>query len=111
MYNEIVNDVAFYFGGGPVFGFGYNEHKLTFPPYMGSSQTDKINNMTLGLSMVSGVEWFVTKKISLTAEYGLSFNYGYSEQSNSDNYHINTYKTNSFSFSPSTAKLGVAVYF
>jgi opacity protein-like surface antigen len=111
MYNEVVNDVAFYFGGGPVFGIGYNEDKQTFPPYMGSNQTDKINNMTLGLSMISGVEWFVTKKISLTAEYGLSFQYGYSEQSNSYAYHISTYKTSSFSLSPATAKLGVAVYF
>jgi len=37
------------------------------------SRKDEIDNFTIGLDMLIGVEWMFSKNMSLSAEYGIQF--------------------------------------
>jgi hypothetical protein len=103
-------NIYFYAGAGPYFGYFSNK---TSPQPSGNYSERK--RLSLGISAVLGVEWFFNKRFSLSAEYGAL---GYHEKT-TESYlipytrlvkkHVNT-ENKIFSFSGST-KLGISIYF
>jgi len=112
-YNKVVNDVAFYYGGGPLAGLSYskiNETPLNY--YNSNSSEDITNKWTVGISLVCGVDWFLNKTISLSAEYGLSVSYYKAVEniivaSTSTSQNANY----GYQFGANSVKLGLSIYF
>lgn len=113
--------VNLYYGLGPR---GYYRHtwakQLRDMTDSTSTETiNKLNNWEVGVAGVLGVEWFVTKNISLLGEYGSSLMYSHDkvrgEQTlvRPDGTRVNATetKTNEVSFGASAVKLGLSVYF
>jgi opacity protein-like surface antigen len=78
-YSESHSGISFFYGVGPFLGFGKSEKKDEWVShYPGHSRTNLDETKTgwsLGLTGLVGVEWFVSKSISLHAEYRISLGY------------------------------------
>ncbi|HDQ46284.1 MAG TPA: hypothetical protein ENN17_12440 [bacterium] len=80
-YAENTRGVLFYYGTGPFLGFGrYREKNKVIAPLIACPQSESTadrerTSWSLGLTGLAGVEWFVSKSISLHAEYGISLGY------------------------------------
>ena len=122
-------DVTFFFGSGPLVRFAHseydNEDSFSYGTSNGtryySSEEDRWN---VGLSALSGAEWFATESISLHAEYGLSLEYQSASRVSKgiENSFDPYYGVRSFSyeaetsghsvrFNLATVKFGLSVYF
>jgi opacity protein-like surface antigen len=81
-YSESYSGISFFYGVGPFLGFSKSEKKDELvSPYPGHPRTNLDETKTgwsLGLTGLVGVEWFVSKSISLHAEYRISL--GYSQE-------------------------------
>jgi hypothetical protein len=110
-YNHLNHDVAFYYGGGPVIGFSYSRDNTIYTINNVPESDRKSNSYNAGLNFVGGVEWYLTKNLSLLGEYGFSFSYNYNITNFVDNYEKYNYKTKGYSLGSSAVKLGVSVYF
>lgn len=114
-----------YGGAGPFFRYEFMSDKsesINSIPYggLGTSPTKTVTETTSkffvpGLMGVLGVEWFATKGISLTAEYGLqvSYTWGKIETKNTSSYSIasSSTKQEGWNMGGSNVKLGLSVYF
>ena len=78
-YSESYSGISFFYGVGPFLGFSKSEKKDEWvSPYPGHPRTNLDETKTgwsLGLTGLVGVEWFVSKSISLHAEYRISLGY------------------------------------
>ena len=119
-YNRIIRDVAVYCGGGPLLGLTYSRDNQLYATNNQPNRDNKSNGYNAGLSFVGGVEWYLTKNISLLGEYGFSAGYNYSinhynvEMVPANTTYINSFRTekiSGYSFGGSTVRLGVSVYF
>jgi len=83
-YPRSTKSVHVFFGTGPFFGLlMQNQNAGSQDLNMDPPQEDRVTEMELdswmlGASFIIGVEWFLKKEISLTAEYGTSFSYTHS---------------------------------
>jgi hypothetical protein len=116
--------IHFYYGTGPVIGYNYSKshHSDNSAPseaYYENIQESIPKGFSAGIGGVCGVEVFVTKAISLSAEYNATALYSHGSSENSQeqrwgNGQIdivnNTYTTDNFAFT-SAAKLGLIIYF
>ena len=120
-YTQIDPQLHFFLGTGPTFGFWHRKSKSndwrTYPPEPERhTYISKEYNWSLGISGVLGVEWFPKKRISLLAEYGVSFEYLYllrkSEYIGDPRvkYNKSRYRSNYFMLNLLEAKIGIAVY-
>ena len=72
---------SFYFGIGPLIGYGWtkNQSRSTTSNLSGSqsfsNSTSETNNYSLGFLGSLGVEWFFSEHLSVHAEYGLAATY------------------------------------
>ncbi|HEX2869348.1 MAG TPA: hypothetical protein VHO03_20055 [Ignavibacteriales bacterium] len=125
-YFNPASKVLLFGGAGPLAGYDYNYEKTESilgsagsSPMISNNET-KSKQWSFGISGVMGVEWFVSKGISLSAEYGLQANYywwdseGTGTYTNSSFDHI-TQKANTsvkgWNLSGNYAKLGLSLYF
>ena len=121
-YTQIDPKLHFFLGIGPTFGFSHfkskSESRYTYLQEPESrTYISKTYNWSLGISGVLGAEWFPTKRISVIAEYGVSFDYRYQirrsevigdapTKSSRNRNHMNY-----FALDLLAAKIGIAVYF
>lgn len=125
-YSNPENRVNFFIGFGPHFGFSKDDtyaHYEYLLEWTGedidsswinnSNRTAIIDNWEIGLSSIIGLDLLVTQNISLMAEYGILFDYIWTNEK--ENYNNDTHgyynKTTTFSFKSNGVKLGLAVYF
>ncbi len=116
--------VSAYYGIGPNLAWMLEDVKTTSRDYDDSGhvvRTDRYIShrafFNAGILNVLGVEWFLSKNISLTAEYGLLFIY-YWGNTKSIHQYIDTaieeetnYKSSGFSIDNAPVKFGLSAYF
>ncbi len=117
--------IYFYYGGGPLVGYSYSNTEWTSHanPDLGGWKNEsrsKSKSFSAGLGVVCGVECFVTRDISLCAEYNLAATYTHShvEEPTKQYYAGSPTQTSdrqntrdSFNFGSSAVKMGLLVYF
>ena len=118
--------VSLFLGVGPYFQYG--QYKIQYNWNRNNTDTlvyisdENITNVRygLGVSFVGGVEVFVTKYLSLHAEYGSNFYYSYNEEKKEKNgediisgkFNTKTKKTSDgYNFSANSVMFGVSLYF
>jgi opacity protein-like surface antigen len=77
-----------YVGIGPTIGFSRNKTEASGTTYytdatIESTSSDRRYTLTGGIASAVGVEWFVSKSLSLTAEYGVQLVYVYTDRDSS----------------------------
>ncbi len=115
-YHKAYRHIRFYYGIGPVVGFGYDHSKNS--QNSGVNITKQINTSEqIGLNGVAGVEWFVKPQISLLAEYVPemtgNFSSNFTKTSNSTTGASSRNKTSArgIQFHSIPVRFGVSVYF
>lgn len=111
-YLETLNEVFFYCGAGPNVGYTFTKqraHQITQDTSFNVNQTTK--TLEFGLDFLTGVEWMFSKRMSLSAEYGLSLYYIKNKYYRDDP--VRSAKTNekSFNIRPANIKFGLSIYF
>jgi opacity protein-like surface antigen len=99
-YLKVVDDIALFTGGG-----------LSYSTYRNENQNNDNTDWAIGLSGIIGMEWFVKKNISLSAEYNLQLKYA---DSNHEGYisgkwtqiHYTSFYVSSYN----QFKIGVSLY-
>jgi hypothetical protein len=107
------DNIGFYGGAGPfiTYSTSTNESKTTGTPN-DNHYTDTSNNFVLGVDFIAGVEWFFTKNMSLSAEYG--FNFSYKSRTSEREIESGPYSNSNqklYSFSGNDINFGISVYF
>jgi opacity protein-like surface antigen len=78
-YSESYSGISFFYGVGPFLGFSKSEKKdewvSSYPGHPRTNLDETKTGWSLGLTGLVGVEWFVSKSISLHAEYRISLGY------------------------------------
>ena len=124
-YPRAAKSIEVFFGAGPFFGvLMHNAESGSQDMNTDPLQEDRALEMdrdswTLGASFIIGVEWFVKKEISLTAEYGTSFSYTHSRidrvEEGMVDQDANSQTTSSeishYKFEANQVKFGVSIYF
>lgn len=110
-YKQGTTDIWYYFGGGPF--ISTNFYKNEGHDRKGQNIYTKDNTTSFGISFLFGVEWFVSKNFSLSAEYGLSIkSYKETYESKNSLYEkLNKKDSKGTSLNYSSIRLGLSVYF
>jgi len=106
-------DVGFYLGTGPTFGFGVSNSEGEYK--VADSTVEKGSGSgdfyTIGLDLIAGVEWSFHKDMTLSAEYGIKFYYTH----RTENFDTTTRKeertSESFRLTANYINFGISVYF
>jgi len=107
------DNIAFYGGTGPfvTYSTSSNESTTTGTP-SDKHLKDTSNNFVLGVDFIAGVEWFFTKNMSLSAEYGFNFSYrSRTSEREIDNGLYSDSNQKLYSFSGNDINFGISVYF
>ncbi len=125
-YTATAKAVYLYYGTGPIVGYAYSNAKQTSQgsPSVGSMSSEvksKGKKSFTGLGALCGVECFVTKNISLCAEYSISalYTHNHTEHSESsffsDGAIAGRYEVQAtsgvFNLTSNGAKMGLVIYF
>ena len=113
--NYLDNNLNFYFGGGPTFSYGVSRNETLD---MQSNSIINSNNYSkdYGISACLGIEWYFNKSMSLSAQYGIAFDYSEAIQ-NSNSADNNTqvsysvHKSTGYQINPNSVLFGLSVYF
>jgi len=106
--------ISVYFGVGPF--VSYNKHRTHDETYYYNNDTNPFsdgqnNYWDLGLAGLLGSEVFVTKYISIFAEYNCRYRYRYIKSNGERRTELTTTKTKSSEFKSLSLKFGLSVYF
>lgn len=111
---QLSNNVLFYLGAGPYISInsedGQSKEKYMFDPRIFPSKRE-ISYFEFGVNFAIGVDWFLTKNISLSGEYEIYYfnrDYNFSYE---DEYGKRTIDQANSGIDFNSVKLGVAVYF
>jgi hypothetical protein len=123
-YSESSIGIHFYYGTGPFISYGrtHDEGETISTPvsFQGSKSTfdHTGTNWSAGLSGLAGVEWFVSRAISLHAEYGVSLGYSWNKNEATSTYRSQTINKSisestgkSWALSSNGVLFGMSVYF
>ena len=111
-YNKLINNIAFYFGGGPLVGISYG--KTNSAASNGYNTYETITRgWNLGLGFSGGVDWFVSKGLSISAEYNFAASYAKTINNSvmPGNAELEQETTYGYQFGGSNVNLGVSFYF
>jgi hypothetical protein len=97
-YETPYENIAIYFGVGPVAGYSYSRYDASYP---WSYQ------YTAGVVGSFGAEWFFSKKLSLHAEYGLNATYAWTRSESE----TSKSTTKSFGIGGQSVLFGLSVHF
>jgi hypothetical protein len=97
-YETPYENIATYFGVGPVVGYSYSRYDASYPISF---------QYSVGVVGSFGAEWFFSKKLSLHAEYGLNAAYIWSKYNSGSS--TNTVK--SFNVGGQSVLFGLSVHF
>jgi len=111
-YFTVTDNIAFFGGAGPFISF-FDQNSERVITENGTEINRKISRSgyTAGLDLITGVEWWFHEQMSLSAEYGLKFNYTNSEDKFNDDVIEGESEINSFHIIGNTVKFGISVYF
>lgn len=107
------DEIGFYLGTGPTFGFGNSEgeFELEISDSIVQKGSGSGDNFTIGLDAIAGVEWSFHKDMTLSAEYGIKFYYIH----RTENFNTTTRKeertSESFRLTANFINFGISVYF
>jgi hypothetical protein len=103
-------DIAFYIGGGPFVGFNNvtSEDSYTNNPIY---RKTTIEDFTVGLDLIAGVEWIFVKDMSLSAEYGIRFSYDSYTRKLEDDYSTSETTIKRYIIDNGDINFGITVYF
>ncbi|MBL7960720.1 hypothetical protein JNL27_10835 [bacterium] len=112
-YSPIDENIVAYYGAGPNLSIMHSKYDTES---LNNDQTTRTNSWGAGLNGVFGVEWFVKKNLSLSAEYAGSIDYNFSHQKNTSKYiggptYINESNSHGFNFGSNYVNFGLSVYF
>ncbi len=111
-YNSLINDVSFYYGGGPLAGISYNKTNNTGNVSGINPSEVIIQGWTLGVSLVCGVDWFISKRLSLSAEYGFVASYDKTiENAVTASPQWDQQTNYGYQFGGNNVKIGLSIYF
>jgi len=115
MITPVISDkIRFYCGAGPKFGLSFSKTNNTSNVVNAAQYVDKQNTKgySAGVMCSAGVEWFFSSKMSLCAEYGLTYVYSYTKNTRDYNgSHTTTQETYNYSFNGNNVRFGLSVYF
>jgi hypothetical protein len=115
MITPVISDkIRFYCGAGPKFGLNFSKINNTSNAVNTSQYIDKQNTKgySAGIMCSAGVEWFFSSKMSLCAEYGLTYVYSYAKITGDYNgSYTATQETYKYSFDGNNVRFGLSVYF
>jgi len=107
-----INNIVFFLGGGPFMSLNNTTAERNYPdtdPV--NSRKDEINNFTVGIDLLIGVEWMFSKSMSLSAEYGIQF-YHDSHTTKSEDIHLKRESTEEqLRIAKGDLNFGLSVYF
>jgi hypothetical protein len=118
-----VSRLKFFLGSGPVIMYSDYEKegsgRVTKDDSSAASYyLNKEETWALGIAAIVGVEWFAYKGISLTAEYGSTFEYRYLQAESTENNYYYFGRTEStdteetgYYFDRSRVRFGLSLYF
>ncbi len=121
-YGPSTSNLHLFWGAGPLIDFfrGKEKSESVSYGYYGQRRTSVEYNSTqwaFGLSGAIGAEWFLSTRVSLVAEYGISLEYRYyTRESNAVSYYYeesysrNKYHNNSFDLDLRESKIALSVY-
>jgi hypothetical protein len=105
IYPSPMKKLNLFFGAGPLFELSRSEVSIF--------DQERVNKIwSIGLTTLLGVEWFATKRISILSEYAstLSYDFQSSESTHSDGKSKNVDEVQTLSFSYTSVKFGLSVY-
>lgn len=112
-YVDTKSRIYFYFGIGPQLGYNWthSKHYEKNGYFWKEDYKSDFSKWSLGLHTSLGIECFLTKNISLLAEYGLTLYYeNGSSTSGYDDHSTNTSENKYFRIQSNSKKLGVSFY-
>lgn len=107
------DNIGFYGGAGPfvTYSTSSNESTTTGTP-SDKHLKDTSNNFILGVDFIAGVEWFFTKNMSLSTEYGFNFSYrSRSSEREIDSVLYSDTNQKLYNLSGNDINFGISVYF
>ena len=123
MYREPVSDLTPFLGLGPSFSGSYNhdEHEYWEDEFgvLHNSRLDETTRWSAGMVGSLGFEFFLTNKISISAEYRMNVNYSWYDRtlddwrydSDGDTHSYNKSKYGEFDVDYDRLDLGLVLYF
>jgi hypothetical protein len=103
--------VVFLFGGGPFFGFDNRSVAYTSEDPIPRDGEDSLDGWSVGISGLVGVEWLVTSRIGIHAEYGFEYEHAEATEKIQRDDFSDTRDSDSDSFGARSVLLGVSAYF
>lgn len=113
--NYLKNNFNLYFGGGPSFSYGQNKSGVNYASVINYTSNNQIQRY-YGITACIGIEWYFNKSMSLSAQYGIAYNYyenitlTNSVMSNIQNSFTHI-KTTGFTINPNSVLFGLSIYF
>ncbi len=105
-----IHEIAFFIGGGPFVGFNNITSENSYSNYP-INRKETIDDFTIGLDILAGVEWMFTKDMSLSAEYGIRFSYNSSTRMIEDDHTISETTIKKYIIDHGDINFGISVYF
>lgn len=102
-------NINFYYGAGPIIGYNYNDNNTK--DNFGNINRVMNTQWNYGISAMAGVEWYFLKDMSLSAEYGIMYNYFQETMANTQPNTDSTTKIKGFLIQPLGVRFGLSVYF
>jgi hypothetical protein len=117
--HQISPKLNFLFGIGPYFGFTrtHNDYKQTPTDSTWTKYDYTSTSKSPGISCTFGAEWFISQRISLSADYGIALSYSRRTQEETrDESDVRPplttkYTVNAFGWNSMATNVGVSVYF
>ena len=110
-YYQTNSKIAFYVGYGTRLGFGIDR---TEERVEASTDTiiEKTRSLEPGLGVLAGVEWFISRRFSLSGEYGINAIYAITQQNAKENDLESLSRSDrSFQLAGAFPRLRMAIYF
>ena len=111
-YINVSESIAFLGGVGPFIKLSdITRERVTSLEGIEEKSESQTNGFSLGLDLIAGVEWWFNKSMSLSAEYGLNFEYRSMESNNKDDEKEIKTETTSTYLTGNRIRFGITVYF
>jgi opacity protein-like surface antigen len=104
-------DIMFFIGGGPFVGFNSGTNEISYTNNDPTNRKETLDDFTVGLDLLVGVEWMFTKNMSLSAEYGIRFLYNSYTRKLEDDHSISETNIKRYNVDRGDINFGISVYF
>lgn len=110
-YYPTNSKIAFYHGYGPRLGFGIDRKEERIEDTVDTVH-EKTRSLETGLGVIAGVEWFVSRSLSLSGEYGLNTTYAVTlQKTREQDVERSSQTLRSLQLAGTLVQLRIAIYF